>query len=469
MTGKRTWILFGIVGCVAGLAWVVKSGRVGGGGASPVPIMMTPAVASSDGGRADVAIGKQDPLATRPSVSAEKTFTPSKPQAEAKATPLSEVPIPARPPSAPNRPDPSPRSPAETPRVVPRVDVAARASGEQVLELVRAGRLAEARGALKSFSTDDGSAQLVRVIVDLERDLEEVGNLHRARDWFQLEKVLERWDRPGRVVPRPEPPEVAEARVWAEAQRRLRVSQKEWRLALEEALRWENRARIRSLLEVQEYPDDPIRTRARDRLATLERSEKSLAEIRDHLREGRLAVAERMLSTADSSSRPEMKELRDELVRRKADQEALTRKWVSEVNVNGLRMGRADFEDSLRYIPTAQRGDGAVQQAIASARQKVEAREQAARAVVAASGVRPLAPPSASPEPVRVPTNVVPALSPDDEQYQKYRQLLRRKATGDMSPEMRKKTRAFLEGYSKSHPEKAKEIESVLEELKNRF
>lgn len=483
MTGKRTWVLFGLVGAVAGLALAVKSGRLGGGGASPVPIMMTPAVTSSDGVTSGVAPQKREPVHANALASAAQTFPLPKPQPEAKTTPTTSVAIPARPPSTPRYTDPSPRPPSETPRIIPRADVSARRLVEQVLELVRAGRLAEAREALKALPSDEGSAQMVRVVMDLERDLLEVGSFHGAGDWYQLEQTLERWDRPGRVVPRHEPPVVAKARAWSEAQRRLRVSQKEWRLTLEEAVRWENRARIQSLLDVREYPDDPIRARARERLAMLERSEKHLTEIRDHLRDGRLLAAERLLSTADSKGRLEVQELRNELARRKTDQEALTRKWVSEVNANGLRMGRADFEDSLRRIPTAQQADGAVKQAITRARQQVETREEsaasvAARVSVTAPTARPVVPPPASPtvlpptarapESTRVATNAASALN-DEMQFLSYRQMLMGKANGALSAEKRAKVKDFLEKYSKSHPDKAKEIRSLLENLPNFF
>ncbi len=482
MTGKRTWILFGLVGSVAGLAWAVKSGRLGRGSTSPVPIMMTPAVTLSDAVASGSASPKGNPVPATASASAVGSVPPLKSQTEVKIPPPTVGLTPARPSSTPILADPSPRSSSETSRLVQRADVSNGLSVEQILELVRLGRLVEAREALKNLPSNEGSARLVRVVMDLERELMEVGSLHRAGDWYQLEQALERWDRPGRVVPRPEPPVMAEARAWSESQRRSRVSQKEWRLALEEALRWENRARIQSLLDVREYPNDPIRAQARDRLATLDSTEKRLAEIRDNLRDGRLEAAERLLSTAQSKGRLEIQELRDQLARRKADQEALTRKWVSEVNANGLRMNRPDFEDSLSRIPTAQQADWAVKQAITKARRQVEAREAAAtsvasRAAVTAPAGQLVVPPPAIPtvippaarasEPIRAATNTAPSMDSDDARFVSYKQQLSSKSRGTISPDNRAKVAAFLEKYSKSHPEKAKEIRSLLENLKN--
>lgn len=299
MTGKRTWVLFGLVGAVAGLAWAVKSGRMGGNGASPVPIMMTPAVTLSDVATSGAVLQKPNHLPATASAVAVEPVSPLKPQSGVKSPPLTVGVPPARPSSTPSRAGSPPRSSLDTPRIVQRADVPDGLSVEQVLEQVRAGRLAEARETLKALPSTEGSAQLVRVVTDLDRDLMEISSSRRAADWYQLEKVLERWDRPGRVVPRLEPTVVAEARAWVEAQRRLRVSQKEWRFALEEALRLENRARIEALLNEKEYPDDPIRAKARDRLAKLESSEKRLAEIREHLRFGRLEAAERLLPTSE--------------------------------------------------------------------------------------------------------------------------------------------------------------------------
>jgi hypothetical protein len=482
MTGKRTWILFGLVGSVAGLVWAVKSGRLGGGGTSPVPIMMTPAVTLSGAVASGSASPKGNPVPATASASAVGSVAPLRPLTEVKISPPPAGLTPTRPSSAPNFADPSPRSFSETPQVSQRSVVSDGLPVEQILELVRMGRLAEARDALKALPSNESSARLVRVVMDLERELMEVGSFHRAGDWYQLEQSLERWDRPGRVVPRPEPPVVAEARAWSESQRRSRVSQKEWRLAIEEALRWENRPRIQSLLDVREYLNDPIRARARDRLATLDSTEKRLAEIRDNLRDGRLEAAERLLSTAQSNGRLEIQKLRDELAQRKAGQEALTRQWISEVNANGLRMNRRDFENSLRRIPTAQQADWAVKQAITKARQQVEAREAAAtsvasRAAVTASEGQPVVAPPAIPtvippaarasEPIRAATNTAPSMDSDDARFMSYKQQLSSKSRGTISPDNRAKVAAFLEKYSKSHPEKAKEIRSLLENLKN--
>lgn len=482
MTGKRTWGLFGMVGIVAGLAWAVRSGYLGGGGGSPEPVMMTPAVTFSDSVTSGVAPQKPNSLHTAELSSTAGTVPKSKSQAGVKSLSATTPLPPARSPTAPSHAVPVPQLSSETSRVVQRAAAPVGLSIEQVLELVRAGRLAEAREALKSLPSNEGSAQLVRVVIDLERDLMEVGTFHRAGDWYQVEKVLERWDRPGRMVPRPEPPVVADARAWLEDQRRSRVSQKEWRLALEEALRWENRARIQSLLDAREYPDDPIRTRARARLATLESSEKRLAEIREHLRSGRLEAAERLLSAAEPQGRLEVKEMRDELVRRKSDQEAITRKWVSEIIANGYQMRRTDFEDSLRRIPAAQQANAAVKQAIIKARQQVDAREsEASQAVagvtVSAPAVRPVVPPAAiptvippaarAPQPSRVATNTPPAADLDEKQFMTYKERLSGKTKGTIPPEQRKKAKEFLERYSSNHPEKAKEIQILLENLRN--
>jgi hypothetical protein len=124
-----------------------------------------------------------------------------------------------------------------------------------------------------------------------------------------------------------------------------------------------------------------------------------------------------------------------------------------------------------------------VKQAITRARQQVETREQsaasvAARVAVTASAVRPVVPPPASPtvlpptargpESTRVATNAASALN-DENQYLSYRQMLMGKANGTLSAEKRAKAKDFLEKYSKSHPEKAKEIRPLLENLPNFF
>ena len=501
MTGKRTWVLFGLVGAVAGLAWAVKSGRLGGGGASPTPIMMTPAVAVPDDVTAPAIRVTSDRVTTNAVASGSRPVAPRPEATETRSTQSPATSTAARSASV-GRSDPVRRSTVAAPvapttdapvgaaradglRTIPRGDGVARRSGDQVLELVRAGRLADAREALKGLPSDESAAQLVRVVTDLERDLLEVGSLHRAGDWYQLEQALERLDRPGRVVPRPELPVVAEARAWSEAQRRLRVSQKEWRLALEEALRWENRSRIQSLLDVREYPDDPIRVRARERLATLERSEKRLAEVRGLLRDGRLVEVERLLSTAEFQGRMELKELRDELTRRKGEQEALTRRLVSEIDASGRRMRRADFEEFVRQIPTAQQADGSVKQAIVRARQQVEAREvalaaaaaAAARSAATAPAVRPVVPPPASPtvlpaaarapESARVATNAVPAPDPDEATFQFYKKQLGGTSGGSIPKDSKAKVREFLSRYSQRHPEREKEILVLLDKLRN--
>jgi hypothetical protein len=55
----------------------------------------------------------------------------------------------------------------------------------------------------------------------------------------------------------------------------------------------------------------------------------------------------------------------------------------------------------------------------------------------------------------------------DDARFMSYKQQLSSKSRGTISPDNRAKVAAFLEKYSKSHPEKAKEIRSLLENLKN--
>jgi len=480
MTGKRTWVLVGLVGAVAGLAWAVKSGRMGGNGASPVPIMMTPAVTVSDAATSGAVLQKPNHLPATASAVAVGPVSPLKSQLAVKSPPLTVGVPPARPSTTPSRAGSPPRSSSDTPRIVQRADAPDGLSVEQVLEQVRAGRLAEARETLRALPSSEGSAQLVRVVMDLDRDLMEISSSRRAADWYQLEKVLERWDRPGRVVPRLEPTVVAEARAWVEAQRRLRVSQKEWRFALEEAFRLENRARIKELLNKKEYPDDPIRAKARDRLATLESSEKRLAEIREHLRSGRLEAAERLLATSEPQGRLEVRELREELIRRKSDQEAIKRKWISEIIANGHQMRRTDFEDSLRRIPAAQQADAAVKQAITKARQQVDARESeasqvAARVPAPAPAVRPVVPPVAipavippaarAPQPSRVETNMVPAADLDEKQFMIYKEGLKKQ--GFIPIKMKNEAKEFLEKYSSKHPEKAKEIKLMLETLKN--
>jgi hypothetical protein len=60
-----------------------------------------------------------------------------------------------------------------------------------------------------------------------------------------------------------------------------------------------------------------------------------------------------------------------------------------------------------------------------------------------------------------------PAADLDEMQFMTYKERLNGKTKGSIPTEQRKKVKEFLEKYSSNHPEKAKEIKRMLENLQN--
>lgn len=498
---RRAWWLLGAAVVAAGFVHGVKSGRLGGwvgGGAEPAPVLMTPANPSRSarpGGGTE-----SSPSIPRPPVPTEVVAGSGNPGARAAPrdappqvqTSTAQAAVqPAKRDSAPRREavlreppvlraDALPAAPAPGRSVVP-TQIKDRSDSVETLirGLIVQGELKQARDHMRDLPGNGVGTLLGRSLDAIEKSLADLAAARQSSDPYEVQRILERWDRPGQLLPSPEPAAVVSAREWAEGQRRAGVEQKEWRVKLTNAIASGNADLMGSLLARKDYPDDPVREAARNRLVGLRESDDWIREVRKLIQDSNLEEAQDRLSKARNPQDPAVVHLRAELGVARREWTSKVANTVADLRTKAGRLDAAAFEDDVSRLQETLRSAPEVKAVIRAAREAVRVKVEvqatpsggdASAAQVAPTNTvkaAPLASAAGSTSTASAPVKQADRVVTDEEILQGHRKTIDKAKTGRIPPNSIMSIRSNLELIRQRSPGLSSQVDELLVKLKN--